>query len=336
MAPILPARSAEARPSLANGPPWYAAPVRFSVQLPTDRVDLPAEFGSAPAVAEMARAAEAAGFGSVYVTDHPIPGEAWLRSGGHHTLDPFVTLSFAAAATSRLRLQTHVLVLPYRNPFLVAKAAATLDALSGGRLTLGVSAGYLESEFAALGVPFAERNERADEAIPALRAAWSGECVALEGRGFRAEGNRALPAPVQKPGPPIWVGGNSRRAIRRAVELGDGWLPFPARKRLAAQARTAPLTGLDDLRAAIGYAREHAGRIGRRAPLDVCFVPFGLELGVGDAAAAARLGDVLPDYRDAGVTWLAVGVKADTRADWCRAVETLGARLAADGWLAGA
>jgi probable F420-dependent oxidoreductase len=283
----------------------------------------------------MARSAERAGFGSLYVTDHPIPGEAWLRSGGHHTLDPFVTLSFAAAATSRIRLQTHVLVLPYRNPFLVAKAAATLDALSGGRLTLGVSAGYLESEFAALGVPFAERNQRADEAIPALRAAWSGERVALEGLGFRAEGNRALPMPLQKPGPPIWVGGNSRRAIRRAVELGDGWLPFPAPKRLASHVRTAALTNLAELRAGIDYAREHAAKIGRRAPLDVCFVPFGFELGVGDADAAARLGEVLPDYRDAGVSWLAVGVKADTRADWCREVGALGALLSAGGWLGG-
>ena len=310
--------------------------MRFSVQLPTDRVDFPAEFLSGPAVAEMARAAEAAGFGSVYLTDHPIPGEAWLRAGGHHTLDPFVALSFAAAATQRIRLQTHVLVLPYRNPFLVAKAAASLDVLSGGRVTLGVSAGYLESEFAALGVPFGERNERTDDAIAALRAAWSGECVVLEGRGFRAEGNRALPLPLQRPAPPLWVGGNSRRAIRRAVELAEGWLPFPAPKRLASHVRTAPLTSVEELRAAIAYAREHAEKIGRRAPLDVCFVPFGFELGVGDAAAAARLGEVLPAYRDAGVSWLAVGLKADTRAEWCRAAAALGARLAADGWLGGA
>ena len=228
-----------------------------------------------------------------------------------------------------------MLVLPYRNPFLVAKAAATLDVLSGGRVTLGVAAGYLESEFAALGVPFAERNERADEAIPALRAAWSGERVEIAGKGFQAGGNLALPRPIQRPGPPIWVGGNSRRAIRRAVELGDGWLPFPAPKRLASHVRTAALTNLEELRAGIGYAREHAERTGRRAPLDVCFVPFGFELGVGDAETAARLGEVLPDYRDAGVTWLAVGVKADTRRDWCREVAALGARLAAEGWLAG-
>jgi alkanesulfonate monooxygenase SsuD/methylene tetrahydromethanopterin reductase-like flavin-dependent oxidoreductase (luciferase family) len=141
--------------------------------------------------------------------------------------------------------------------------------------------------------------------------------------------------PLQKPGPPIWVGGNSRRAIRRAVELGDGWLPFPAPKRLASHVRTAALTNLAELRAGIDYAREHAAKIGRRAPLDVCFVPFGFELGVGDADAAARLGEVLPDYRDAGVSWLAVGVKADTRADWCREVGALGALLSAGGWLGG-
>lgn len=307
--------------------------MRFSLQLPTDRVQLPGEFGSAAALSEMTRTAEQAGFGAVYVTDHPIPGEAWLRSGGHHTLDPFVALSFAAAASERIRLQTHVLVLPYRSPFLVAKAAATLDALCGGRLTLGVSAGYLESEFAALGVPFADRNERTDEAIEVLRAVWTGECVELEGRGFRAQGNRALPVPAQKPGPPIWIGGNSRRAIRRAVERGDGWLPFPAPRRLASHVRTAALASLDDLRASLAYAREHAEKVGRRAPLDVCFVPFGFELGVGDEEAAARLGEVLPAYRELGVTWLAVGVKADTRADWCRAALALGERLASEGWL---
>jgi probable F420-dependent oxidoreductase len=310
--------------------------VRFSVQLPTDRVQLPEEFGSAAAVAEMARAAEAAGFGAVFVTDHPVPDAEWLRSGGHHTLDPFVVLSFVAAATERIRLQTHVLVLPYRNPFLVAKAAATLDALSGGRVILGVAAGYQEGEFTALGVPFAERNERTDEAIPALRAAWTGERFEAEGPGFRAAGNLALPRPVQKPGPPIWVGGNSRRAIRRAVELGDGWLPFPAPRRLAAHVRTASLTSFEELRAGIDYAREHARKIGRAAPLDVCFVPFGFELGVGDAAACARFADELPTYRDAGVTWAAVGVKADTRRDWCRGVEALGTRVAAAGWLRGA
>jgi probable F420-dependent oxidoreductase len=303
--------------------------VKFSIQLPTDRVDRGAEFGSGAAVAEMARTAERAGFDAVYVTDHPIPGERWLRTGGHHSLDPFVALSFAAAATERVRLVTYVLVLPYRNPFLAAKAAATLDVLSGGRLSLGVSAGYLEAEFAAVGADHSARNEVSDEAIAAMREVWSGEVVERTGRGWRAEGNRALPRPLQQPGPPIWVGGNSRRAIRRAVELGDGWLPFPAPPRLAAHVRTAPLATLDDLRERLAYARDHAAKIGRTAPYDVGFVPFGFELGVKDAPSAARFADEVPAYAELGVTWLALALPAESRAEWCDRTLAMGAALRA-------
>jgi probable F420-dependent oxidoreductase len=302
--------------------------VRLALQLPTDRVDLPAEFLSAGAVAEMARAAEQAGFDALSVTDNPFPPARFLASGGHHSLDPFVALSFAAAATARVQLLTHVLVLPYRNPFLVAKAAASLDVLSGGRLVLGVAAGYLEGEFAALGADFARRNEVADEALDALRAAWRGEPVALAGRGFRADGNVQLPRPARPGGPPVWVGGNSRRAVRRAVERGDGWLPFPAPARMAGFARTAALETLEDLRAGVAYAREHAAKVGRTAPLEVCFVPFGFAMGTrcGDPA---RLRDALPGYEAAGVTWLALSFAAVTRGAWieqaARLAEALGA-----------
>jgi probable F420-dependent oxidoreductase len=303
--------------------------VHFSLQLPTDRMERMLEFVSEEAIAEMARTAERAGFDACAVTDHPFPDDAWLRSGGHHALDPFVALSFAAAATRTLRLLTHVLVLPYRNPFLAAKAAASLDVLSGGRLILGVAAGYLEGEFAALGADFAGRNEGADRAIAAMRAAWSGESVRFEGAGFRADGNRALPRPAQQPAPPIWVGGNSQRAIRRAVESGEGWLPFPAPARLAARVGTAALADLAGLRAGIDYARAHAARVGRAAPFDVCFVPFGLEMGVTDDGAAARLRDEIPAYEKAGVTWLALAVAAETRTEWCEKVGALGERLGA-------
>jgi probable F420-dependent oxidoreductase len=305
--------------------------MKFSVQLPTDRVDRGDEFVSGAAVAEMASAAESAGFDGVYVTDHPIPGEKWLRTGGHHSLDPFVALSFAAAATERLRLITYVLVLPYRNPFLAAKAAASLDVLSGGRLVLGVSAGYLEAEFAAAGADFAARNEATDDAIAALRATWTGEVVSLAGRGYRAEANRALPRPVQQPGPPIWVGGNSKRAIRRAVELAEGWLPFPAPARLATHVRTAALGSLDDLRERLAYARDHAAKVGRTAPLDVSFVPFGFELGVKDAPAAARFAEAVPAYADLGVTWLALALPAESRREWCEKALEMGTALRGKG-----
>ena len=202
--------------------------MKFSIQLPTDRVGEGAEFVSAEAIADVAQAAERAGFHAAYVTEHPFPDDRWMRAGGHHALDPFVALSFAASATTSLRVMTNILVLPYRNPFLTAKAAASLDVLSGGRVILGVAAGYLKGEFAALGVDFSERNDLSDEAIVAITRAWSEEGIEMSGQHFSVRGNTMLPRPLQQPRPPIWVGGNARRAIRRAVELGDGWIPFPS------------------------------------------------------------------------------------------------------------
>src|SRR5687768_6448328 len=113
----------------------------------------------------VARAAERAGFDGLSLTEHPAPGARWLTSGGHQSLDPFVALGFIAAATERLHLVTHVVLAPYRNPFLLAKAAATLDKLSGGRLILGLGAGYQKSEFFALGVSLDERAALFDEVL---------------------------------------------------------------------------------------------------------------------------------------------------------------------------
>jgi probable F420-dependent oxidoreductase len=301
--------------------------MRFTVQLPTERADRPEEFLTAAAVAELARAVEGAGFDACFVTDHPMPGDRWLASGGHHTLDPFVALSFAAAATTRLRLQTHVLVLPYRNPFLVAKAAASLDVLSGGRLILGIASGYLEPEFAALGVDFAERNELCDEAIGAMRKAWTESGVVLAGTHFRAAGNTALPRPLQKPHPPVWVGGNSRRAIRRAVELGDGWLPFPAPPRFAGRIRTASIASLDELAERLAFAREHARAIGRAQPLDVCFAPFGFDLFADAPLDLGRVRAGLAELEALGVTWLALSPPCDSRAEYGERVAALGREL---------
>lgn len=301
--------------------------MRFAVQLPTDAVEGGDDLLSAAAIAEMARAAEAAGFDAVSVTDHPMPPARWVAAGGHHSLDPFVTLSFAAAATERIRLLTHVLVLPYRNPFLVAKAATTLDVLSGGRLLLGVAAGYLEGEFAALGADFAARNESCDESLRALRAAWSGAPVTFEGRGFAARGNAQRPLPQQRPGPPLWIGGNAPRAIRRAVEHADGWLPFPAAKRLAGQVGTAAIETLADLRDGIARAREHAAAIGRTAPFDVGFVPFPFALGAPGPPAPARVAEELRGYTEAGVTWLVLPIGARTRSAWCEVVAAYGETL---------
>src|SRR5262245_25927186 len=227
--------------------------MRFSGQIPTDQVTRGGE---------LAGALEAAGFDAGYMTEHPFPPDAWLRAGGHHALDPFVALAVAAAATRRLRLHTNILVLPYRNPFLLAKAAASLDVVSGGRLILAVGAGYLEGEFGALGADFEHRNEVTDDALVALKQAWSGAAVKRDGPGYQAAGNLMLPPPLQQPHPPIWIGGNSRAAARRAAQHAQGWSPFPVSAAFGRHTRTAPLETIEQLAARIRELREHASRLG--------------------------------------------------------------------------
>ena len=302
--------------------------MRFSIQLPTDRVAAGDEFVGARAVTEMARAVEAAGFDACFVTDHPFPNDRWLASGGHHALDPFVALSFVAAATSALRVQTNITVLGYRNPFILAKAASTLDVLSGGRLILGVAAGYLKREFQALGADFDARNEVADETIRAIKRAWTEEGIELIGRHFAATGNTQLPRPLQQPHPPIWVGGNSERAIRRAVELGDGWIPFPTVGIVKERVRTAEITSMEDFDRRLAYARRHAEAVGRTEPLDVCFVPFGLSLSDPDRIDPSQFAKVIDELGERGVTWVTLNQPhARTRAEYCDLVAKLGDQL---------
>jgi probable F420-dependent oxidoreductase len=276
---------------------------RVTVGLPTTRVSDPGEFLSAAGVAEVAAAIEDAGFDGCHVTDHPAPDARWLDTGGHHALDPFVALSFAAAATTSLQLQTYIYVAGYRNPFLSAKSALSLDLLSGGRLTLGVAAGYLKPEFGALGVDFDERNDLLEEAIEVMKLAWTGETVSFEGRHFRARGVRMLPRPVADPHPPIWMGGNSTRAIRRAVESCQGWAPFRS-GGIATSARTASVTNVEDLAPRIELARQHAADIGRTEPLDICFSAGDSEGGPEGSTAQQR---ELERMAEVGVTWTAVG-----------------------------
>ena len=295
--------------------------LKFSLQLPTDRVEAPDEFGTAEAIAEIAQAIEAAGFDACFVTDHPFPPDDWLARGGHHALDPFVSLGVAAAATSRLALHTNILVLAYRNPFLTAKAIASLDVVSGGRVIVGVGAGYLEAEFAALGAEFARRNDRTDKALVAMKAAWRGESVALAGEDFTVRANTMRPTPVQRPHPPIWVGGNSGRAIRRAVELGQGWSPFPLPRAGIGGTRTAAIEGVEDLARGIERMRAFAESSGRAEPLDVNFVPFGLPMNTRVVPETAVLRDQLGALESIGVTWVTLGLPTRSRRGYIDALQ---------------
>ncbi len=244
--------------------------MRYVLSLPFMMHPMNPDFLTQEALAEVACAAEEAGFDALAVTEHPIPNDSWLEGGGHDALDPFVALSFAAAATTRIKLLTNLTVVPYRNPFMLAKAAATLDRLSKGRLILGCGTGYLKEEFDALGVDFNERNALFDESLDLLRKTWSGESVRARGRHFEAIGNTANPVPTQTR-IPIWIGGNSQLSRRRAAEIGEGWMPIPNPRALGDRRRTVHLDDLEDLRKLIAYLHEHVREIGRESPVDIFF-----------------------------------------------------------------
>ena len=173
----------------------------------------------------VAKRAEELGYDSVWVTDHVVGPVDYTRLDPT-VYDPLSVLSYVAAVTNRVSLGTSALVVPYRNPVIVAKTLATIDQLSGGRLILGAAAGWMRQEFHALGVPREERGRRTDEYLRVIEALWEQEEPSFSGQFFHLAGIHYEPKPLQQPRPPIWVGGRGRRAIRRAVELGDAWFPY--------------------------------------------------------------------------------------------------------------
>jgi probable F420-dependent oxidoreductase len=284
--------------------------MRFSIGFPSPHHPVNLDFITPDFLTDFARTAEESGFGAVFFTEHPMPSDRWLAAGGHDALDPFVGLAFAAGVTRTLRLLTNLTVLPYRNPFLLAKSVASLDRLSGGRVTLGVGTGYLKPEYFALGVEFDERNELFDESLDVCRQTWTGDSVTFEGRHFSARSCSAWPAPLQDP-VPVWIGGNSKLSRRRVAESAQGWMPMPNPENLASARRSAVLETLDDLKAMIAYLTDHAASVGRREPLDIMYMSF--EGGVpGEAGwdAGRHLADVRAQA-ELGVTWQAVNAAGD-------------------------
>ncbi|MYL05071.1 MAG: LLM class F420-dependent oxidoreductase [Acidimicrobiaceae bacterium] len=285
--------------------------MRFSVTYPLASGRASAEFATRRGVVEFARAAEEAGFDGIGFTDHPAPTHRWMSAGGHDALDPFAALAFCAAVTEQILLIPNVVVLPYRNPLLVAKSVATIDALSDGRFVLAVGTGYLKGEYRALGVDFDERNALFDEAIEVMRGVWTTDDFQYEGRNFTAHGQTANPTPS---GPiPIWIGGNSRLSRRRVVEKADGWVPFPAPRGLAATARTVPLETLEDLQALLEDLWRQAESAGRDpADIDISFMTLtGGSPADKDFNPEAHL-QALDQLAALGVTWCAAPIPADS------------------------
>ncbi len=192
--------------------------MQFGVTLP----NFP--YGAAPSrdhLLEVARVAEEQGYTSLWTSDHILVGSEFPRYG--HIYEALVTLAWLAAKTETIRLGTSVLVVPMRNAILTAKQVATIDELSGGRFILGAGIGWNEEEYGFLGAKFKKRGEVMNESLAVIRDLWTAEKPSFSGQFHRYENALFEPKPEQKGGPPIWVGGNSDRALGRAARLGDGW-----------------------------------------------------------------------------------------------------------------
>ncbi len=194
--------------------------MHFGVILPTF-----GESANRESILETAQAAENLGFDSIWMTDHlALPISDAARFG--RIYEAVSTLAFLAGKTQKIRLGTSVLVLPQRNPVEIAKQIATIDDLSNGRVMLAVGVGWSQGEYANLGYDFHNRGSRMDEAIQVLKSLWSGEeSISFHGKHYDFKDAVISPSPMQRGGPPVWVGGGSAAALRRAVSLGDGWHP---------------------------------------------------------------------------------------------------------------
>ncbi len=240
-----------------------SAPVRFGTALPAIHpIGTPAwtDAKVVDGIEAVARKADALGYEWLACCDHAVIPQESAPFMGTRWFDPIATLGYVAGMTKRVKLLSSVIILPYRTPFDIAKSMGTLDSLSGGRLIFGVGVGHLEREFETLRANYAERGAVTDEYIQIVKALWSEDSATFHGKYWSFEGMMTAPRPVQRPHPPVWVGGNSKMAVRRAVRFAEGWHPFQV--------------SVSDIRHLTAYAGELAGQIGRTAPLDVS-VPLG-------------------------------------------------------------
>ena len=265
-------------------------------------------------ILKLATRAEELGFDSVWVSEHVFNvSYVYDRLGDKPYYEPMAMLSYLAATTNRVSLGTSVLVLPYHNPIRLAKTAATLDVMSGGRLLLGVGVGVIDQELEAMGSSMAERGAMTDEAIAVMKELWTQEDPSFQGRYHSFSGMKFSPKPRQKPHIPLLIGGVSRAAIRRAVRLGNGWHP----------------TALppEELSEGIRYMRERAQAAGR-APSEV---PVSVSIPMGEGSTGRySLGrdpaEMLPKahtYESLGVERMVISPGTGDPQEMASAMETL-------------
>ncbi len=283
-------------------------PVTFGCSLPTR-----GPTSSPEALRSLAQRDEDLGFDSVWVSDHIIlprqvasfypyspDGVASFRPDEPY-YEALSALTFLAGCTQRVRLGTHVLILPYRNPVLTAKVLATLDVLSGGRLILGAGVGWMEEEFLALGLnTYHERGAVTDEYIQLYKELWTKDEPVFNGKYYQLSGSGFQPKPVQKPHPPIWIGGHTGPAIRRAAKHCDGWLPIGL--------RPPAILEPEEMAGLIGRLRTLTRRAGR--PEDAVEITFSTDVIFDNAPGPSRrlingrpeqIAADLRQYQDLGV-----------------------------------
>lgn len=267
-------------------------------------------------LARIARAADRAGFAYLGVCDHIAIPVDQVETMGRDWWDTVATIGWLAGITEDILLLSHVYVPAYRHPLAVAKAFSTLDLVSGGRIVMGVGAGHVEGEFEGLGVPFEQRGALLDEAIDALRTVFSEDVPTLPGPRWSGADLAVGPRPVQPDGPPIWVGGSSKAALRRAALRGDGWLP------------QGPVTA-----EAIGFLHRVRDEAGQRGRFDIGALMGGVHVGEAGwdlgrptlTGEPDRIAAVLNRVADLGVSQAQIQLRSRSADELVEQIERFGA-----------
>lgn len=292
--------------------PESETPMRFGIFVP--------HFGplaSVEGTAAVARRAEELGYHSIWTGDHIAYPKQYIERFGANWYEVFTVLGYLAAVTQRVKLGTAIVVVPYRNPIVLAKMLATADCLSAGRLIFGAGVGWTAEEYAALRAPYEDRGPVTDEYLQVARELFTSESPRFNGRFYQFSGIHFAPKPVQKPHPPIWIGGVTRRAVRRAAEHGTGWIPIFHKP-------TGRGFDPDGLRFEIGRLHDLAAKAGRAGvQFEICaLMPLAFaERALSEAedqplvGTPQRIQEYIGRYRDAGLTQLIVnpfyGLPAD-------------------------
>ena len=274
-------------------------------------------------LADIARAADRSGFWYIAVCDHvaiPRPLDEKMSTSWWDTV---ATLGYLAAVTERTHLMSHVYVLPYRHPLMAAKSFLTLDELSGGRALLGVGAGHVQGEFELLGVDFDQRGRILDESIDVVRAAFADEYPEIDTPGFHVADAGMRPRGPQAGGPPIWVGGSSKPALRRAADKGDGWLP-----------QGPPEGGMRRAIVWLAERREQNGRadqpfaVGANAEILFLGDPW-FETGPQHLTGEPEpMAERLRRYRGIGVNQIQIRFRSRSATELCDQIDRFGAEVA--------